>query len=146
MACLTCCARTEDPVCTDDGVCFEIVNIVPFLRKHKRHPVTGAPLALNELTRLHFHRNADGEYHCPVLNKARGRDTPLVPWCVVLLTAPHRSQVFTESTHIVAVKTSGNVYCFQAVDELNIKAKNWKCAPPLLLSLCTPDARRAGTC
>lgn len=60
-------------MCTDDGVCFEIVNIVPYLRKHKRHPVTGAPLALSELTRLHFHRNADGEYHCPVLNKARAR-------------------------------------------------------------------------
>ena len=73
VACLTCCARTEDPVCTDDGVCFEIVNIVPFLRKHKRHPVTGGLLALSELTRLHFHRNADGEYHCPVLNKACAR-------------------------------------------------------------------------
>ena len=53
----------------------------------------------------------------------------------MLLTA-RCSQVFTESTHIVAVKTSGNVYCFQAVDELNIKAKNWKYALqwlPLLL-------------
>ena len=103
-----CCALTftpfEDPVCTDDGVCFDIVNIVPYLRKHKRHPVSGAPLTLGELTRLHIHKNADGEYHCPVLNK-----------------------VFTESTHIVAVKTSGNVYCYQAVDELNIKPKHWRC-------------------
>ena len=63
-------------MCTDDGVCFDIVNIVPFLRKHKRHPMTGAPLALSELTRLHFHRNADGEYHCPVLNKARAVREP----------------------------------------------------------------------
>ena len=93
-------------MCTDDGVCFDIVNIVPYVRKHQRHPVSGAPLALSELTRLHFHRNSAGEYACPVLNK-----------------------VFTESTHIVAVKTSGHVYCYQAVDELNIKAKNWKCAP-----------------
>ena len=31
-----------------------------------------------------------GEYHCPVLNK-----------------------VFTEFTHIVAVKTTGNVFCFE---------------------------------
>ena len=35
--------------------------------------------------------------------------------------------MFTESTHIVAVKPSGNVYCYQAVEELNIKPKNWKC-------------------
>jgi hypothetical protein len=31
-----------------------------------------------------------GEYHCPVLNK-----------------------VFTEFTHIVSVKTTGNVFCYE---------------------------------
>lgn len=74
-----------------------------------------------------------GEFQCPVLNK-----------------------VFTEFTHIVAVKTTGNVFCYevymspsitsalipacfsllnvifisnlvaQAIKELNIKTKNWK--------------------
>ena len=91
-------------MCTDEGVCFDIVSIVPYIKKHHKHPVTGAPLELKDLTRLVWHKNADGEYHCPVLNK-----------------------VFTESTHIVAVKPSGNVYCYQAVQELNIKPKNWKC-------------------
>lgn len=73
-----------------------------------------------------------GEYHCPVLNK-----------------------VFTEFTHIVAVRTTGNVFCYevgftlllrsylnsvnkfknkmwnynepdlQAIKELNLKTKNW---------------------
>lgn len=33
-----------------------------------------------------------GEYHCPVLNK-----------------------VFTEFTHIVAVKTTGNVFCYEVI-------------------------------
>jgi len=47
-------------------------------------------------------QNTDGEYCCPVMGK-----------------------VFTEHTHIVAVKPTGNVYCFEAVEELNIKAKNW---------------------
>lgn len=36
-----------------------------------------------------------GEYHCPVLNK-----------------------VFTEFTHIVAVKTTGNVFCYEVCDFL----------------------------
>lgn len=54
-----------------DGAVFDIVNIVPYLKKHRRHPVTGAPLELKDLTRLVFHRNADGDYQCPVLNKAR---------------------------------------------------------------------------
>jgi hypothetical protein len=70
-----CCGLTftpfSDPVCADDGTCFDIVNIVPYVRKHKRHPVTGAPLELKDLTQLTFHKNAGGEYHCPVLNKAR---------------------------------------------------------------------------
>lgn len=35
-------------------------------------------------------------------------------------------QVFNENTHIVAVKTSGNVYCMQALEELCIKPKNYR--------------------
>ncbi|KAI8030214.1 Peptidyl-prolyl cis-trans isomerase CYP65 [Camellia lanceoleosa] len=37
-----------------------------------------------------------GKYHCPVL------------------------------THIVAVKTKENVFCYEAIKESNIKTKNWK--------------------
>ncbi|CAD5336123.1 unnamed protein product [Arabidopsis thaliana] len=97
-----CCALTflpfEDPVCTIDGSVFEITTIVPYIRKFGKHPVTGAPLKGEDLIPLIFHKNSEGEYHCPVLNK-----------------------VFTEFTHIVAVKTTGN-----AIKELNIKTKNWK--------------------
>lgn len=34
------------------------------------------------------------------------------------------NKVFTASSHIVAIRTSGNVYAFDAVNELNLKAKN----------------------
>lgn len=102
-----CCALTfvpfEDPVCTADGSVFEIMSIVPYIRKFGKHPVTGAPLKQEDLIPLTFHKNSDGEFQCPVLNK-----------------------VFTEYTHIVAVKTTGNVFCYEAVKELNIKTKNWK--------------------
>ncbi len=59
-------------------------------------------------------------------------------------------QVFTESTHIVAIKTTGNVFSYQAVEELNIRPKNWKCVAagvPLhsasgpLMSLRVPAGR-----
>ena len=53
------------------------------------------------MIRLHFTKNADGVYHCPVTFK-----------------------VFNESTTIVAIKPSGNVYNMEAVQELNIKGKN----------------------
>ncbi|KAF3439061.1 hypothetical protein FNV43_RR17336 [Rhamnella rubrinervis] len=102
-----CCSVTftpfEDPVCTADGSVFDIMNIIPYIRKYGKHPVTGAPLKQKDLIPLTFHKNPEGEFHCPVLNK-----------------------VFTEFTHIVAVKTTGNVFCYEAIKELNIKIKNWK--------------------
>lgn len=102
-----CCSLTftpfEEPVCTEDGSVFNIMSIIPYIRKYERHPVTGAPLKLADLIPLVFHKNQEGQFHCPVLNK-----------------------VFTEFTHIVAVKTTGNVFCYEAIKELNIKTKNWK--------------------
>ena len=133
----------EDPVCTTDGSVFELTSvvsysfltldltlilnlgencrtIVPYIRKFGKHPVTGAPLKGDDLIPLVFHKNSEGfflffcccflvilicrivlkmlnlcllivgEFHCPVLNK-----------------------VFTEFSHIVAVKTTGNVFCYE---------------------------------
>lgn len=102
-----CCALTftpfEDAVCTKDGSVFDIMHIIPYIRKYGKHPVSGAPLKQEDLIPLTFHKNSEGEYHCPVLNK-----------------------VFTEFTHIVAVKTTGNVFSYEAIKELNLKTKNWK--------------------
>eukprot|EP00891_Asterochloris_glomerata_P001498 jgi/Astpho2/1498/fgenesh1_pm.00026_%23_13_t len=99
-----CCAISftpfEDPACTADGTVYDITNIVPYVQKFKRHPVSGEPLQLKDVIKLNFYKNNDGEYHCPMLHK-----------------------VFTESTHIVAIKPSGNVYCWEAIQELNIKPR-----------------------
>ena len=60
-----CCAITftpfEDPVCTDDGTTFDIVHIVPYIKKFGRHPVKGTPLELADLIQLNFHKNG-GEH------------------------------------------------------------------------------------
>lgn len=102
-----CCSLTftpfEVPVCTADGNVFDLMNILPYIKKYGKHPVTGAPLTEDDLIHLTFHKNSDGEFQCPVLNK-----------------------VFTEFTHIVAVRTTGNVFCYEAIKELNLKTKNWK--------------------
>ncbi|KAJ4823323.1 cytochrome P450 monooxygenase 65 [Turnera subulata] len=102
-----CCALTfapfEYPVCTVDGSVFDLMSITPYIRKYGKHPVTGAALKQDDLIPLTFHKNSDGEYQCPVLNK-----------------------VFTEFSHIVAVKATGNVFSYEAIKELNIKTKNWK--------------------
>lgn len=85
------------------NVVFHCRNIIPYIQKFKKNPVTGLPLAMKDLIKLQFHKNADNEYQCPVLHK-----------------------VFTEFTHIVAVKTTGNVFSYEAIRELNIKPKSWK--------------------
>ncbi|KDD75282.1 hypothetical protein H632_c768p0, partial [Helicosporidium sp. ATCC 50920] len=100
-----CCAISflpfEDAVCTRDGSVFELTNAVPYVRAHKKHPVLGTPLELRDLIRLHWHRNADGEYCCPVLGK-----------------------VFTPHSRIAAVATSGHVYSYEALEELCFKPRN----------------------
>ena len=97
-----CCAISfrpfETPLCTADGIIFELMNIVPYLKTYRRHPVTGAALAASDLIKLNFHRNSEKQYACPVLYKP-----------------------FTQHTHIVAIKTTGNVYCYDAVKQMNLK-------------------------
>jgi peptidyl-prolyl cis-trans isomerase-like protein 2 len=82
---------------------MDISNAVPYVMKHKKHPVSGEALAVKDLVRLNWYKNKDGEYECPVLNKT-----------------------FTDATRICAVKTTGNVYCTDAIEELCFKTKNWK--------------------
>ena len=100
-----CCAISfrpfETPLCTTDGIVFDLVNIVPYLKKFHRHPVSGKPLAAGDLFKLHFHKNAEGKYACPVLYKT-----------------------FNQHTHIVAIKTTGNVFSYDAVKQLNLKSNS----------------------
>ena len=91
----------ENPLCTKEGVIFDIMNIVPFLKKYGISPVTGEKMSAKDLIRLNFHKNADGKYHCPITY-----------------------QVFTPHTRIVAVRPTGNVYSKEAVDRLNLKTSH----------------------
>ena len=62
--------------------------------------MSGEPLALKDVVKLHFAKGPEGGYMCPVLNK-----------------------VFTESTHIVAVRPTGNVYCWEVRAHLHANLK-----------------------
>uniref|UniRef100_A0A0B7A8V7 RING-type E3 ubiquitin transferase n=1 Tax=Arion vulgaris TaxID=1028688 RepID=A0A0B7A8V7_9EUPU len=84
-------------------VIFDLMNIVPFLKKYGINPSNGEKLSAKDLIRLHFHKNSQGQYHCPVTFK-----------------------VFNENSHILAIKTSGNVFSIDAVERLNIKPGHWK--------------------
>ena len=93
----------ETPCCTaNEGVVFDVTNLVPYVMKHKKNPITGEKMSTSEIIRLNMSKNAEGLWHCPVTCK-----------------------VFNNNTHVVAIKTTGNVFSFDAVNELNIKAKNY---------------------
>jgi peptidyl-prolyl cis-trans isomerase-like protein 2 len=91
------------PVCTSNGTVFELTNIIPWLKKHGTNPVTGEKLSYNELLKLEMHKNESGEFCDPVTFK-----------------------VFTDNTHVVAIKTSGNVYAWDTIERLNVKPKMWR--------------------
>ena len=93
----------ENAYCDEDGNIFDLIHILPFLKKFKANPVTGKALTASQLTKLNVHKNSKGEPHCPVMFK-----------------------VFNNSTHIAAIKNTGNVFSYDAVDELCLKPKNFK--------------------
>nr|VZH98608.1 unnamed protein product [Spirometra erinaceieuropaei] len=92
----------KTPYCTKEGIVFDLENILPFIKRFGLNPVTGKKMKAGELIKLNFAKNADGKFHCPVTFK-----------------------VFNQNTHIVAVRTTGNVYSYEAVERLNIKANNY---------------------
>uniref|UniRef100_A0A673NHH7 PPIase cyclophilin-type domain-containing protein n=1 Tax=Sinocyclocheilus rhinocerous TaxID=307959 RepID=A0A673NHH7_9TELE len=66
--------------------------------------VDGVKLEAKSLIKLNFSKNNEGKYyHCPVLYT-----------------------VFTNNSHIVANKVTGNVFSNEAVEQLNIKTKSYK--------------------
>uniref|UniRef100_A0A668U259 RING-type E3 ubiquitin transferase n=1 Tax=Oreochromis aureus TaxID=47969 RepID=A0A668U259_OREAU len=93
----------EYPVCTEEGVVFDLLSIVPWIKKYGTNPISGEKLEAKSLIKLNFAKNNDGKYHCPVLYN-----------------------VFTNNSHIVANKVSGNVFSYEAVEQLNIKTKSFK--------------------
>lgn len=104
---LHCCALSqqpfENPVGTVNGSVFEGKNAIRYIKRFGKHPITGARLEISELFPVHFHKNTDGEMHCPVTFK-----------------------VFTNHSHVVMSTASGQIYSFDAVDQLNRKTKHWK--------------------
>lgn len=79
------------------------MNIIPWLKKHGTNPVDGSPLKSTDLIKLNFVKNDTGEYVDPVTFKT-----------------------LTNNSHIVAIKTSGNVFAWDTIEKLNIKPKMWR--------------------
>lgn len=105
--CLTLNPLVERPLglCDKDGYCyvFNSSKVIAFLEKFQLHPITGDKINKSDLIDLKFHKNSDDKYHCPVLYKT-----------------------FNENSKIVANRKTGHVYSYEAVQQLNLKTKNFK--------------------
>ncbi|KAI9496710.1 hypothetical protein BDB00DRAFT_891330 [Zychaea mexicana] len=93
----------EHPVCTPEGIIFDLVYIIPYIKKYGTNPVTGEKLDTKNLIKLNFYKNDKDEFYCPVTYK-----------------------VFSDHTAIAAIKTTGNVFAYDTIERLNVKAKHMK--------------------
>ncbi|KAK4456026.1 putative cyclophilin type peptidyl-prolyl cis-trans isomerase [Podospora aff. communis PSN243] len=110
----------KNPVCTPDGTIFDVEVISAWLDKHATNPVNGQPLAAKDLIKLNFARNAD---------TTRTTDKTGIPSDGKGdYIDPVSFKVFTDNTHIVAVRhgTYANVFAWDTVERMNIKAKMWR--------------------
>jgi len=51
------------------GIVFDIISIVPIIKKHGKNPITGNELKQQDLVKLNFYKNDEGQIHCPVTFK-----------------------------------------------------------------------------
>ncbi|KAF5972756.1 peptidyl-prolyl cis-trans isomerase-like 2 [Fusarium bulbicola] len=108
----------KNPVCTPDGTTFDVEVIGAWLDKHpNQNPVTGEPLQKKDLIRLNFARNSESDSLGAGLSDGKGD-----------LIDPVTYKVFTDNTHIVAIRhgTYANVFAWDTVERMNIKAKSWR--------------------
>lgn len=99
----------ENPIADQHGNIYELDAIVSFIKHFKRNPITGAIQDAKSLIKLNFAKNTNDDseevcrFQCPALFRP-----------------------FTKNSHIVCIATTGNVFCYEAIEQLNIKTKNWK--------------------
>ncbi|VDM62405.1 unnamed protein product [Angiostrongylus costaricensis] len=93
----------DDPVCARTGEIFDLTQIIPYLKKYGVNPCTGKKMSSKDLIHLKFDKDEQGKFRCPVTFRG-----------------------FTDHTHVVAIGTTGNVFSYEAVQELNLKANHLK--------------------
>jgi peptidyl-prolyl cis-trans isomerase-like protein 2 len=108
----------KHPVCTAEGTIFDVEVISQWLEKHGTNPVTGKSLKDRELIKLNFARNGDADAQDGRGGLGDGQGE---------MVDPVTFKVFTDNTHIVAIRhgTEANVFAWETVERLNIKAKMW---------------------
>eukprot|EP00494_Astrolonche_serrata_P032697 UN32966 len=90
-----CCLSLQpftQPYGTRDGFIFDVAEIFEWIKEYGTHPLTGKKMSVDDLIKLRFHKNPNGQFSCPVMGS-----------------------VFTDNSYIVAIATTGNVFSHEAV-------------------------------
>jgi peptidyl-prolyl cis-trans isomerase-like protein 2 len=92
--------------------------ISQWLEKHGTNPVTGKLLKDKDLIKLNFARNGDTDAHDGGGGAGEGKGE---------MVDPVTFKVFTDNTHIVAIRhgSEANVFAWETVERLNIKPRMW---------------------
>mmetsp|Transcript_14834 Transcript_14834/g.21218 ORF Transcript_14834/g.21218 Transcript_14834/m.21218 type:complete len:579 (-) Transcript_14834:113-1849(-) len=98
----------KNPVCTRNGIIYEMSAVLSYILKHKHDPATGNKMKASDLIKLKMEKDDSGRWMCPVLDKPFGNNTKVV---AVVQNPPGEE---------------ANVYSFEAVQELNFKTKNYE--------------------
>ncbi|KAF8852297.1 peptidyl-prolyl cis-trans isomeras-like protein-like 2 [Acephala macrosclerotiorum] len=108
----------KHPVCTAEGTIFDVEIISQWLAKHGTNPINGKPLKEKDLIKLNFARNGDTDAHDGGGGAGGGKGE---------MVDPVTFKVFTDNTHIVAIRhgSEANVFAWETVERLNIKPKIW---------------------
>jgi len=93
----------KKPVCTPEGTIFDKEPLLAYITRNGINPVNGKKLPASQLVDLKFSLDSDGNFQCPVTFRT-----------------------FTPFSLIVAIRTTGNVYSMDAVEELNLKRSHLK--------------------
>jgi peptidyl-prolyl cis-trans isomerase-like protein 2 len=109
----------KHPVCTSEGTIFDVEVISQWLAKHGTNPINGKSLKDKDLIKLNFARNGDTDAHDGGGGEGAGLGE---------MVDPVTFKVFTDNTHIVAIRhgSEANVFAWETVERLNIKVKMWK--------------------
>ena len=91
----------ETPVClAGEGLIYDQRNLEAFLKKYGVSPSSGKPASSADMVPLHLSKNERGNFQDPISFRE-----------------------FTDHSHLVAIRPSGNVYLYDTVQQLNVKAK-----------------------
>lgn len=102
------CAITHQPWTTpaclvQDGLICEKAHLVAFIEQHHQSPATGEKASIDDILILHISQN----------ERQMSQD-------------PVSMREFTDHSHLVAIRTSGHVYLYDTVFQLNVRTKNMR--------------------